>query len=71
MRYYVEALPGDTDTISHNQKDYKLYASVKAFYNHVTSEDYLDLTGYLKYDPSPATNAEPFSLSKLNPLCCR
>jgi uncharacterized repeat protein (TIGR02543 family) len=55
MNYYVEALPGDTNTVTYNGQAYTLYKQVVARYNRVTeSEDYIDLDGFTKNGSNPA-----------------
>ncbi len=49
IHYYVEALPGATDTRRYNGMDFVEYKSIDANYNYFTeAEDYLDFVGYTK-----------------------
>jgi len=54
IHYYVEALPGDTNTRTYNGKQFVEYKSINAKYNFFTEpEDYLNLVGYSKSDSYP------------------
>ena len=46
MNYYVQVLDGETSDLSYNGVNYRLYKSVDARYNFVTSEDLTAITGY-------------------------
>ena len=46
MRYYKEALPGETPDLTYNGKGYIQYKEVLAKYNFVTEEDKLDFAGF-------------------------
>lgn len=49
MNYYVEVLPGETGTVTYNGRQFVLYGEpVNARYNGVTSEDFMDITGFTK-----------------------
>lgn len=55
MNYYVEALPGQTGTVSYQGRQFVLYKSVSARYQFVTeAEDYIDLVGFTKFGTNPA-----------------
>ncbi|MBR3346772.1 MAG: InlB B-repeat-containing protein, partial [Solobacterium sp.] len=54
MNYYVEALPGAENTVVYDGMRYSLYKTVKANYNGVTVEDYIDLLGYSKKAVNPS-----------------
>ena len=55
MNYYVEALPGDTDTVTFNGKSFTLYNTINANLNYVDRDiDWIDLNGFTKYGSDPA-----------------
>ncbi len=60
MNYYVEALPGQTAQHTYNGIGYVLYNTVKARYNYITSEDFLDLTGFIKNGSYPTINGNTY-----------
>ena len=54
MNYYVEALPGDTNTVNYLGVDYVLYNTITARYNRVTeTEDFFDIDGFRKVTSNP------------------
>ena len=56
--YYIEALPGDTNTVSFKDKEFKLYKQLECNYSFFTeAEDYIELVGFDKYGVDPATDA--------------
>ena len=60
MNYYVEALPGDTVDQTYNGVDYVLYNQVFAKYNFITSEDYLEISGFTKNGSYPTINGNTY-----------
>jgi uncharacterized repeat protein (TIGR02543 family) len=70
MYYYVEALDSDTDTVSWNGGKYVLYTEepIRARYNGVTAEDFVELKGFTKIAAADAngTVLTPHSVSGAN-----
>ncbi len=60
MNYYVQALTGQTPEHTYNNVGYILYNSVKANYNYITSEDFLDLTGFTKNGSYPTISGNTY-----------
>lgn len=55
MNYYLQVLPGEEYTTTYEDKNYKLYTTIKANYNYLTkAEDFFDINGYSQYKSNPA-----------------
>lgn len=54
MKYYVEALPGESVDRQFNGKNFHLASTQLANYNGVTVEDYIDMTGCNKFGVDPS-----------------
>lgn len=66
MNYYLEALPGATDTVTFEGKQYVLNNSIKAKYNHLTyAEDFFDITGFTQYKVESGGKEVKFTSGKL------
>ena len=69
MYYYVEALPTDTtDIVTHNGTRYVLYNTVKARYNGVTEEDFVELDGFTKYQAAETVNGSALTTRSFSGL---
>ena len=60
MNYYVQALPGTTPEHTYGNIGYVLYNSVRAKYNFITSEDFLELTGFTKNGSNPTISGNTY-----------
>ncbi len=56
MHYYVEALPTDTNTITHRGTKYVEFNTISARYNGVTEEDFVELDGFTKIEAADEPN---------------
>ena len=64
MNYYLQVLPGESYTTTHNGKNYILSNTVKASYNYVTkAEDFFDIKGFDQSDSNPAFKNDQISIS--------
>jgi uncharacterized repeat protein (TIGR02543 family) len=62
VKYYVEALPGDTDTVSFDGKTFVLYYDAEIHFRDglysTKSEEFTNITGYTQYGSYPAYDDE-------------
>ena len=55
MNYYLEALDGEAFDVTYNDRNYKLYTTIKANYNYITeAEDFFDINGFYQLESDPA-----------------
>ena len=63
VKYYVEALPGDTDTVTYSDKEFVLYhdAEIRMESSDLIStesEEFTNITGYTKFAANPPYDSE-------------
>ena len=55
MNYYLQVLNGEAYDVAYNGRYYKLYTTVKANYNYITSaEDFFDIHGFKQQESNPS-----------------
>ena len=62
VKYYVEALPGETDTVSFDGKEFTEFKDVEIHYqgslSSTESEEFTDLTGFSQFGSDPEYDAQ-------------